>query len=701
VRAGRGWGGQGVLWTSAILALTLAQSPGEVEPLAETSAASSWAATPDQWFAMPEGDGFRWGFQNFGPRVGVQHRSQGYGYDSGYTSFDSFVPVYQSDFSLLTAFQGNLIVDNYGDVGLNLGLLQRQYFDSWDRIVGINSFYTFRKQGGNDFNQIGFGVETLGNRLDWRLNGYIPLGDDFEIPTSGGGVTDALFQGRSLLVNFIADKPLTGFDSEIGGTIPSTLEMFRAFIGFYNFNGDYSRHAFGVQGRLEARLQDFGVITLAVTNDAVFDTNVVVGAGFYLPGTKPRGTPNTRAAGRMAESVIRNDNIVIDRSATTEPVPARWRDGTLIDVVHVDSNAVGPATGSLAFPVDSLAAAQAAGRQGSLIFVRANSAFNGEGITLQQQQALLGEGIDHQIDSLYGSFLLPTVTPPEDIVAVPVIQNSPGNAVTMADSTQVSGFRISNPTGYGVFGNNLTDVVVDRLNISSAGLDGIRLTSVDGDVRVTDNFITSNAGAGVTITTSVAETQNEFVISDNTVLGQPGIGIDFTALGQSTNELVMERNLVRVSLGPLDNRVLPLIQLQTEDSSRLSARIEDNDIEDSFARDTNSPAEDPYYHQLVVNATENSRVDIGLINNRLVSDRQFFAGNPRNGSFGVDLNSSDLAVLRARLDSNSSSLNYAFSELYISRFQLEDTLSTNTGTLLYFPTENFFETIPDGTLELP
>ena len=90
-----------------------------------------------------------------------------------------------------------------------------------------------------------------------------------------------------------------------------------------------------------------------------------------------------------------------------------------------------------------------------------------------------------------------------------------------------------------------------------------------------------------------------------------------------------------------------------------------------------------------------------LINNRFVSDRKTLGNNPRNGSFGVDLNSQDLAVLRARLDTNSSSLNYAFSELYISRFQLEDTLTTNTGTLYYFPTENFFETIASGAIDLP
>jgi hypothetical protein len=690
-----------VLWTSAILAAALLQTPGEAPASGAASASSDWIAAPTQWFATPPDTQVHWGFQNFGPRFGVQHRSQGYGYDSGFTSFETFVPLYQEDLDWLTAFQGNFLIDNYGDVGFNTGLVERHYHEGLDRVLGGNIFFTHRRQGGNDFHQIGFGIETLGSYLDWRANGYLPLGDKFEIPSSGGGVTDATFFRRQLLVNFIADKPLAGFDTEIGGIIPSTLDVFRAYIGVYNFNGNYSRNAFGVQGRLEARLQDMGLLSVAITNDAVFDTNVVFAAGFYLPGTKPRGTPASRAQGRMAEDVIRNHNIVIDRSATTDPVPARWASGTLIDVVHVDSSSVLPSTGGLLTPVTTLTDAQAAAQPGSLIFVRANGTYTGEGIVLQNEQALLGEGVEHTIQSLYGSFVLPTVTPPEDITGVPSIVNAPGHAVTMADNTQVSGFRIVNPGGSGVVGNGLTNVVADRLNISSPGQDAIALTNVSGQVRVTENFITNGAGGGIILSTSAADSQNSFVVSDNTILQNSGVGIDLTTRGQSTNTLVMERNLVRVILGPVDDRALPLVQILSRDSSQLSGRIENNDIEDGFNRNDTSPDEDPYYHQLVVDSINNSRVDIGLINNRLLSDRSFFQGNPRNGSFGVDLNSSDVSQLRARLKDNESALNYAFSELYISRFQLEDTLDTNTGTMLYFPTANFFQTIPAGTLILP
>ncbi|MDX1969910.1 MAG: inverse autotransporter beta domain-containing protein [Planctomycetaceae bacterium] len=699
-----GLGGLRVLWTTALIAAALAQAPAPYEsaPVDSSAAAAANSGFVPQWMSIPEQSSSRWGFENFLPRVGVQHRSEGYGYDSGYTSFDLFVPLYQEDFFRLTAMQGSLLVDNFGDFGAVAGLVQRQYVESWDRVVGVNAFYNHRSQGGNDFNQFGFGVETLGNYVDWRANAYIPVGDEFEIPNSGGGVTEAFFSGRSILVNFIADKPLTGFDTEVGGLLPGSLDIFRAYAGLYHFTGDYSEDVTGVQGRLEARLRNAGVASLAITNDGTFGTNVVLGIGFWLPGLNPRNqSPYNRASTRMGEDVVRNQNIVIDRSPTTDPVPARWLSGTQIDVVHIDSNAGGINLGTPVLPVQTLLDAQTLGSPESLLFAHANSTFAGEGIVLQDGQQFLGEGIEHQIHSLYGSFVLPTVTPAEDIVSVPAITGAPGDAVTVANGATVSGFSITGSGGNGVVGNNVSNVTLDRLNINGSTLNGIQLLNAGGGVQVTENFINSNGALGVQISTSAVEQNNTLVISDNTILGNQDEGIDLTTNGQSVNTLVMERNLVRVVLGPLETRAAPLIDITTLNSSRLTARVEDNDVEDSFLRDDTSPDEDPYYQQLTLTAAENSRVDVGFVNNRFVSDRDFLLDNPRNGSFGFDLNSTDLSVLRARLDTNSSSLNYAFSENFISTFQLEDTLSTNTGTPYYFPTENFIETISAGTLELP
>ncbi len=713
-----------MLWTTALIVAAVAQAPvAPVEPgpgfsdpyVAPPPVVETTAGGYPDWLSLPVQGASHWGFENFLPRVGVQHRSQGYGYDSGYTSFDAFVPLYQEDFSHLTAAQGSILLDNYGDIGFVAGLVHRQHIDSWGRVVGGNFFYNYREQGGNGFNQIGFGIETLGNYLDWRMNGYLPLGDGLAVPNQGGGVTDAMFSGRSLLVNYIADKPLAGLDTEIGGIIPGSLDIFRAYAGLYHFQGDYSDSLMGVQGRVEARLRDSGVASVAVTNDGTFGTNVVFAIGLWFPGNGPRNmSPYGRAAARMGEDVVRNQNIVIERSPTKDPVAARWANGTVIDVVHVNSGAAVGGAGTPLLPALNLTDAQALAGPQSLIFVHANSQYTGESVVLQDGQQLLGEGVGHTIQSLYGSFLLPTVTPPEDINSVPLITGAPGTAVTLANNNTVSGFRITNSGGYGAFGNNVTNVTLDRLNISGSTLDGIQLQGAAGNIQVTENFLNNNGGRGLSLSTTAANTTNTIVISDNTILGNPLEGIDITTNGQSMNSLVMERNLVRISLGPAGSAARPafettdpvivgpsLINITAANSSQINGRFENNDVEDSFARESTSPDEDPYFSQFTLNARDNSRVDIGFINNRFESDRNPLYGNPRNGSFGLDLNSDNVAVLRARLQDNTSSLNYAFSENYISTFQLENTLSTNTGTMFYFPTANFIETIPADTLKLP
>lgn len=694
----------GVAWSSLLMLAALAQSPSTPSP--ETADVATVAPAPEGITSVVPnwiGDDVNWGFQTFTPRVGITHRTRGYGYSRGYSSLDTFVPLFQDDIFWMTAFQGNFVIDNGGELGGNLGLVNRKYVESMDRIFGGNMFYTARREDGYTFNQLGFGIETLGPRIDWRMNGYLPVGEDLRIARDTQ-ITYAAFSGRDVLINFLANKALAGFDTEWGVNIPSVMENLRAYGGIYHFRGKNSDDLWGVQGRLEAQVQESMTVHCGFTNDQTFGTNFVIGAGLYFPSWGPRqSTGYGRVADRMAQAVWRNDNITIERGELKNPIPATWGDGSRIDVVHVDSTAPAGGDGSLFLPVNTLTLGQVLDGPGSLLFVRANSTFNGENVVLQDRQQLLGEGIPHVIQSQYGPFTLPTVTDPADMLTLPTMNNAPGNAVTLAgNDTVVSGFNIFAPTASGIVGDNNRNVGVDHVQVSGAGGSGVALTNASGNLRFTDNFFISNAARGLSVQTSTAAEANQLTISDNTILENPDIGIALDARGQSNNTLIMERNLVRVHLGPVEDRVLSLVQLRATESATLLGRIEDNDIEDSFARDTTSPDEDPYYHQFVVEAANNTRVDLGLINNRLESDRKFLLDNPANGSFGIRLRSTDLAVLRAGIkDNTENSLNYAVAEDFSSTLQLEDTLSTNTGDFFYFPTANFIDVIPAGTIDLP
>lgn len=643
-----------------------------------------------------------WGFQTFTPRVGAQHRSRGYGYNRGYTSLETFVPLLQDEVFWMTAFQGNFVIDNGGELGTNVGLVNRRYAEGWDRIFGFNSFYTYRKEDGSPFNQVGFGIETLGPRVDWRMNGYLPVGDDLFIARNTR-ITYAAFSGRDVLINFLANKALAGFDTEWGVLLPGVIDNLRAYGGFYHFQGNNSRDLWGVQARLEGQIQNSMVVHCGITNDRTFGTNVVVGAGIYFPGAGPRNaTGFGRVADRMAQSVWRNDNITIERGELRTPIPATWSDGSRIDVVHVDSTVPAGGDGSLLNPVNSLTSAQALDGPGSILFVRANSVFNGESVVLQDRQQLLGEGIDHTIQSQYGPFLLPRVTDPKDVQTLPTMWNAPGDAVVVGSNGVVAGFNIFTPAGNGISGDSVRNVAVDHVQVSGAGGSGVTLTNASGVLSFTDNFFTSNTGRGLSVQTSTTASDNQFTVEKNTILQNGDVGVSLAATGESRNTLVMEQNLVRVNLGPTGTRTLPLVELTSTASSSWLARVEKNDIQDYFNRTTASPTEDPYYHQMTVFASQNSHIDIGFLSNKFESDRKALANNAANGSFGIRLQSSDLAELRSVVKANSSSRNYAVVEDFGSTLQLEDTLSTNTsGTFYYFPTANFIDTIPAGTIDLP
>ncbi len=697
-------GDVGVAWSSLLMLAVLTQSPSASS--AEDAGAVTAPAAPESMTSIVPnwmGEDVNWGFQTFTPRIGITHRTRGYGYNRGYSSLDTFVPLFQDDVNWMTAFQGNFIVDNGGELGGNMGFVNRKYVESMDRIFGANTFYTARHEDGRTFNQMGFGIETLGPRVDWRMNGYLPVGKDLYI-AQNTQITYAAFSGRDVLINFLANKALAGFDTEWGVLIPSVFDNFRAYGGFYHFQGNNSKDLWGVQGRLEAQVQQSMTVHCGITNDRTFGTNFVVGAGIYFPSWGPRQASGYgTVADRMAQAVWRNDNITIERSELKAPIPATWSDGSRIDVVHVDSTAPVGGDGSLLLPVNNLTAAQALDGPGSLLFVRANSTFNGESVVLQDRQQLLGEGIAHVIHSQYGPFTLPMVTDPKNILTLPTMSNAPGNAVTLAgNDTVVSGFNIFSPVGNGVIGDNVHNVAVDHVNISGAGGSGVTLTNASGVLNFTDNFFTANNGRGLSVQTSIAAADNQLTISDNTVLQNADVGIAVDARGESRDTLIMERNLVRVNLGPTGMRGVPLVQINATDSAHLSGRIENNDFDDSFARDVTSPTDDPYYHQLTVSSFNNSRVDIGLINNRLTSDRTSLNNNPANGSFGIRLLSSDLSVLRAVVkDTSTNTLNYAVAENFGSTLQLEDTLSTDTGTFYYFPTANFIDLLPTGTIDLP
>lgn len=203
---------------------------------------------------------------------------------------------------------------------------------------------------------------------------------------------------------------------------------------------------------------------------------------------------------RYFEPVMRNPNIVVRdviyevSTVVTDPIT-----GQPITIIHVDSNATQPGNGSVEFPFQTLAEAEAAAATGQydIVFAHADSVFTGEQITLPPDVRFLGEGIDHYVDSAEaGTILLPRATDGTDL---PIIDQAPGNAVTVASGDEVSGFTITDPAAAGIFAQNVDGPVDINRNTIVGGVNGINILDSTGTFTVTETSISDTTGTAFNI----------------------------------------------------------------------------------------------------------------------------------------------------------------------------------------------------------
>ena len=114
----------------------------------------------------------------FQPKFNVDSRGGGLYYSGGYTNIGAFIPfAIESDEALVFIDARGLVTyDNQGG-GANVGVGWRWWMREYDRVAGLSAWYDNSGSGiGPNFNQIGLSFESLGRYVDYRINGYIPVG---------------------------------------------------------------------------------------------------------------------------------------------------------------------------------------------------------------------------------------------------------------------------------------------------------------------------------------------------------------------------------------------------------------------------------------------------------------------------------------------------------------------------------------------
>ncbi|MEN6405339.1 MAG: right-handed parallel beta-helix repeat-containing protein [Thermoguttaceae bacterium] len=423
-------------------------------------------------------------------------------------------------------------VDDYSRPSPSLGGGLRFQYANWlgdgaQRIGGVHAWYdgnsiTNEDHSGTYFQQFGVGLESLGELWDFRLNANFPIGKK---QYEGGKVSvgDSYFLEHWLATDYrqYTESAMTQVDVEAARRIGN--RNLWAFAGAYYLNGN-DEDTLGGKAGLRGYLTQDVAASVTVSNDKLFNTVAMFSVTWFLDNTNRRAEMAPVCLDqRWREPVQRTDYVVVHSrwergvgDVMTDP------EGNVLYFVHASGTASSGGDGTYEHPYSTLAAAQAGSSEGDYVFLHANSVFNNQSITLQESQKLLGDGVAHTVLTQYGTKTLPMQTGTS-----PIIQNSTGYAITLADDTEVSGVTISGGQG-GITGSSLTSVAIDRVTVGSTtgygvnlqdssgtvtidqfaysggtvGAGGVQFSNYTGGATVTHSTITGGSGTGVAIASS-------------------------------------------------------------------------------------------------------------------------------------------------------------------------------------------------------
>ena len=448
----------------------------------------------------------------------------------------------------------------------NVGLGARKLVMDEKLIVGGNIFYDSREtQHRNRFDQIGVGAELLTEWVDARFNYYWPQDDEKEISSYQTqevetNVTTEWYtpyfdtstveqRGKQTTTTKVTnryfyqyEKPLEGLDFEIGVKIPGLDKWMetRVFGGYYFYDNDYGKDIKGFKGRLELRALPALIFDAEIyENKDLKGTDYYLGARLNVPfdfgnlfsGRNPfegaadrfkKGSSRTMRD-RMTEMVIRDLDIISDQSDYMEKTSQTSTDisettssvGQTLrsDIVYVDQDYKGKSDGSLNHPCKSISKGVKKAHGNKYVYVFKSNKDYKENVVLEKGVKLWGSG-----DVTFGC----------ESGKKPVIDGQGnGHAVTLANNTEVSGFKITNSglissTGgvsiarskiiAGVYGENIKrfalrdnriagneyGVCIINSNINSFDglIDGCVIRNNDWGVTVfSENFKESGGGA--------------------------------------------------------------------------------------------------------------------------------------------------------------------------------------------------------------
>jgi len=494
-------------------------------------------------------------------RASIKHiEGGGVGYNQGYTTFQTFLALDPDKYLLMPFMDLRGHVFDNGKFAANAGVGFRMIGKG--RVYGANVYYDYRNTKRSHHNQIGVGLETLGVRWDFRINGYLPIGNKtshfYGAKTTLTSPVFEGFQGNNVLLRqtFTTQKKkqyaMKGLNMEAAFHILKNekIDLYAAAGPYYYNYG--SKQAVGGQARIGAQIYEYLSLEAINSYDSRFHENIQGRIGINIP-FGPKAKKGGRSSScllsqRLVQDVARQEIIVVDkmRKTTSSDVISSAIDpltGNPYFLVFVDNTS--HSLGTYESPYPTFALAQENSKAGDIIYV-----FPGDGTTtgmdsgifLQADQKLWGSGISHRITTSQGI----VVVPPQTATA-PTITNSnfdtDGNAIVLSTNNTISGFTIRsalNDAIYGVDAQGLDVSFCTFENISTFPIEA--LFPLDASVSITNNAFLDNVN-GILLT---LDGTASITCSDNTFERQTSLSSPPIAIIASNNSFVanIDSNLI-------------------------------------------------------------------------------------------------------------------------------------------------------------
>ncbi len=523
--------------------------PGQYAPYFERSYSATEAMPPV--FFQPA--------QPFGPIFMFESNiGDGLGYNSSYQRLNTRIPYHVGDSTVLM-FDANASVTNFGNPISNLGLIYRNYDEARNRIFGYNGYFDYDQGLTNqDWYRAGAGLESLGEFIDFRMNGYFIVGDNTALLSTqqiGGLVLagNGIFRNREN----IRENVYSGVDAETGGPLPFLGRYgINGYGGMYYLDNSHGEGTVGGQARVQALVNQNVTVNTTFTHDDHFGTSTWVGIQLEIPNYgRQRTFRPVSVRERLSDPTYRSNRIhsIVDTEIVREAC-INDATGLAYNVVYVDPNSTASTNaGTIENPFTSMSSL-VNNAAIDIISVRANEDGTGTnltvtgGLSLFNNQALVSRNSDYEVFRIGTT---PFVIPAAGTAGLRPLLSDPnmvagGSVINLANNNTVSGFQIdASNAANTVFGNGVSNALpINGVNLQNNVFTdyvvGADLQDVSGRAIISGNTFTGRPVTAAVRSTyglnmSVAGNQTmDLLLTGNTATQNQVAGLSVTAKTNST-----------------------------------------------------------------------------------------------------------------------------------------------------------------------